>query len=80
MLPGRSWFSQELDASPAQFLDGSWQIPDGEADNRRGGEVLLAGVTTAEHFNMAAIRELEDAELRFPMHQSEAKDMFVEVR
>lgn len=80
LLPRRSWFAQQLDACPSQLLHGRGQVADGEADNRAGSEVLLARIATAENLDMPPIRKLEDPEIRFRMHQPEAKDMLVEMR
>jgi len=80
VLPGRPWLAQQLDASLSQFLDGRWQVTDGETGNWAGREMLLSRVAAAEDLDMAAIRQLEDPEIRFRMYQSEAENMFVEVR
>jgi len=42
-LSAWSRFSQQLDSGPAKSLDCSRQVRDGEADQRSGVEVLLAG-------------------------------------
>jgi hypothetical protein len=42
--------------------------------------MLLARVAVAEYLDMAPIRELEDPEIRFGIHQPEPENVFVEVR
>ena len=80
VLPGRSWFAQQFDACPSQFVHGRRQVADGEADNRAGSEMLLARIAAAENFDVPSIRKLEDPEIRFRMHRSEAENMLVEMR
>ena len=80
VLPGRSWFAQQFDACPSQFVHGRRQVADGEADNRAGSEMLLARIAAAENFDVPSIRKLEDPEIRFLMHRSEAENMLVEMR
>lgn len=80
LLPGRSGFTQQFDVGPSQLVDGRGQVTHSEAGHRAGAEVLLARVAVAEYLDMAPIRELEDPEIRFGMHQPEPKNMFVEVR
>lgn len=80
VLPRRSWFAQQLDACPPQLVHGRGQVADGEADNRAGGEMLLARIAAAENLDMPPIRKLEDPEIRFRMHRPEAENMLVEAR
>jgi hypothetical protein len=42
--------------------------------------MVLAGVTVAEYLDVAAIRELEDPEIKLGAHQPEPEDVLVEVR
>lgn len=80
VLPRRSRFAHQIHARPSQLSHGRWQVADGEADNRTGREMLLARIAAAENLDMPAIRKLEDPEIRFRMHQREAKNMLVEMR
>ena len=80
VLPRRSLFAQQLDACPSQLVHGRGQVADGEADNRAGGKMLLARIAAAENLDMPPVRKLEDPEIRFRMHQPEAKNMLVEMR
>jgi hypothetical protein len=80
VLPGRSWFAQQLDARPSQLAHGRGQVADGEAHNRAGSEMLLARIAAAENLDMPPIRKLEDPEIRFRMHQPQAKNMLEEMR
>ena len=80
VLPGRSWFAEQLDAGIAQLFHGRGQVADGETDNRAGGEMLLARIATAEDLGMPPVRQLEDPEFCFLVHQPEAEDVLVEMR
>lgn len=80
VLPGRAGFAEQFDAGPSQFIDGRRQVTHGEAGDRAGTEMLLAGVTAAEYLDVAAIRELEDPETRLGVHQPEPENVLVEVR
>lgn len=80
MLPGRPRFAQQLDTGPSQFVDGRRQVTHSGAGDRTGTKMLLAGVTVAEYLDVAAIRELQDPEIRFGVHQPEPENVFVKVR
>lgn len=55
-------------------------MTDGETGYRAGSEMLLPRGAAAEDLDMAAIRKLEDPEIRFGMDQPEAENIFIEVR
>src|SRR5277367_1485212 len=80
VLPGRSWFAEQLDASTSQLVHCRGQVADGEADNRAGSEMLLARIAAAVDLGMPPVRQLEDPEFCFLMHQPEAENMLVEMR
>src|ERR1700722_11973348 len=80
VLPGGSRFAEQLDASTSQLVHCRGQVADGEADNRAGSEMLLARIAAAEDLGMPPIRQVEDPELCFLMHQPEAEDVLVEMR
>src|SRR5580704_19323465 len=73
VLPGRSWFAEQHDASTSQLVHCRGRVADGEADNRAGSEMLLARIAAAEDLGMPPIRQLEDPEFCFLMHQSEQR-------
>ena len=62
VLPGRSWFAEQLDASTSELVHCRGQVADGEADNRAGSEMLLARIAAAEDLGMPPVRQLEDPE------------------
>jgi len=80
VLPGRPGFAQQLDTGPSQLADGRRQVTHSEPGDRTGTEMLLARITLAEYLDVAAIRELENPEIRLRMHQPEPENVLVEVR
>jgi hypothetical protein len=80
VLPGRPRLAQQLDAGLSQFLDGRWQVTHGEPSDRTGTEMLLPGIAVAKYLDVASIRELEDPEVRFGVHQPEPENVLVEIR